>query len=160
MEAGTGLGEGRDQHAAGVVTGTDHAQQRLTGGHRFGGCGQLNHTLLGIRCFGIAQEDAERWLGAAEQFVGLRCLLDREAMGDQRLGAQATGGQDVKDGLEVALLSPAHKANRVVAALLLIGSEITRQTLRQVRGRVLVQALSLWLLVVPLTLVLVVYLVD
>ena len=48
----------------------------------------------------------------------------------------------------------------LVLALLLIGSEISRQTLRQLRGRVLVQALSLWLLVVPLTLVLVVYLVD
>lgn len=48
----------------------------------------------------------------------------------------------------------------LVLALLLIGSEISRQTLRQLRGRVLVQALLLWLLVVPLTLVLVVYLVD
>lgn len=48
----------------------------------------------------------------------------------------------------------------LVLALLLIGSEISRQTLRQLRGRVLVQALLLWLLVVPVTLVLVIYLVD
>ena len=42
-------------------------------------------------------------------------------MGDQRLGAQGAAVQGVEHGLEVALLGPAHKANVVVMALLLIG---------------------------------------
>ncbi len=40
----------------------------------------------------------------------------------------------------------------LVIALFCIGSEITRETLRQLRGTVLMQGLLLWALVVPLTL--------
>jgi uncharacterized membrane protein YadS len=48
----------------------------------------------------------------------------------------------------------------LVMALFLIGTEINRQTLRSLKGRVLVQALLLWMLVVPTTLLLVMQLVD
>lgn len=48
----------------------------------------------------------------------------------------------------------------LVMALFLIGTEINRQTLRSVKGRVLGQALLLWMLVVPTTLLLVMQLVD
>jgi uncharacterized membrane protein YadS len=41
-------------------------------------------------------------------------------------------------------------------ALLCIGMEINRQTLRQLRGAALLQGLLLWLMVVPATLALVV----
>lgn len=40
----------------------------------------------------------------------------------------------------------------LVVALFLVGTELTRTTIRQIRGRVLWQALVLWLLVVPATL--------
>jgi uncharacterized integral membrane protein (TIGR00698 family) len=46
----------------------------------------------------------------------------------------------------------------LVAALFLLGTEITRATVRQLRGRVLWQALGLWLLVAPVTLGLVLWL--
>lgn len=45
----------------------------------------------------------------------------------------------------------------LVAALFLLGTEITRATVRQIRGRVLWQALALWLLVAPATLGAVLY---
>lgn len=47
----------------------------------------------------------------------------------------------------------------LVVALLCIGSEITRTTLKQLRGAVLAQGLLLWALVVPVTLLLVRHLV-
>jgi len=40
----------------------------------------------------------------------------------------------------------------LVAALFFIGTEITRSTLRKIHGRVVWQAVALWLIVVPLTL--------
>ncbi len=40
----------------------------------------------------------------------------------------------------------------LVTALFLVGTELTRTTVRQIRGRVLWQALVLWLMVVPATL--------
>ena len=43
----------------------------------------------------------------------------------------------------------------LVIALFCIGTEISRNTLRELRGTVLVHGLLLWALVVPLTLVLV-----
>ena len=48
----------------------------------------------------------------------------------------------------------------LVLALFLIGTEINRQTLRRLKGRVLVQALMLWMLVVPTTLFMVISLVG
>lgn len=48
----------------------------------------------------------------------------------------------------------------LVLALFLIGTEINRQTLRRLRGRVLAQALLLWMLVVPSTLFMVITLVG
>jgi uncharacterized integral membrane protein (TIGR00698 family) len=48
----------------------------------------------------------------------------------------------------------------LVLALFLIGTEINRQTLRRLRGRVLAQALLLWMLVVPSTLFMVIALVS
>ncbi len=47
----------------------------------------------------------------------------------------------------------------LVAALFLVGTQLTRSTLRGIRGRVLGQALLLWLVVAPLTLALIVWLV-
>ena len=41
----------------------------------------------------------------------------------------------------------------LVTALYLIGTEISRSTLKELKGRILIQALILWSLVVPLTLV-------
>lgn len=41
----------------------------------------------------------------------------------------------------------------LVIALFLIGTEISRTTLRALRGRILVQALILWILVVPITMI-------
>jgi uncharacterized integral membrane protein (TIGR00698 family) len=46
----------------------------------------------------------------------------------------------------------------LVAALFLLGTEITRATLRQLRGRVLWQALGLWICVAPATLAAVLWL--
>jgi uncharacterized membrane protein YadS len=40
----------------------------------------------------------------------------------------------------------------LVIALFLVGTELTRATVRQIRGRVLGQALALWVVVVPVTL--------
>ena len=68
--------------------------------------------------------------GAAEQLVGIGSLSDREAMGDQRLGAQGAGIQGMKHSLEIALLRPAHKANGVVVPLLLIGRVVTTGPVR------------------------------
>jgi uncharacterized integral membrane protein (TIGR00698 family) len=47
----------------------------------------------------------------------------------------------------------------LVVALFLVGTELTRTTVRQIRGRVLWQALGLWLAVVPVVLAAVVWLV-
>lgn len=47
----------------------------------------------------------------------------------------------------------------LVAALFLVGMQLTRSTLRGIRGRVLWQALGLWLVVAPLTLTLIVWLI-
>ncbi|MDH3644004.1 MAG: putative sulfate exporter family transporter, partial [Gammaproteobacteria bacterium] len=44
----------------------------------------------------------------------------------------------------------------LVCALFLVGTELSRQTLAGIRGTVLWQALLLWALVVPLTLVVIV----
>lgn len=46
----------------------------------------------------------------------------------------------------------------LVVALFLLGTEITRETLRRLRGRVLWQGLALWLLVAPATLIAVIWL--
>ena len=46
----------------------------------------------------------------------------------------------------------------LVIALYCIGTEISRQTLRDLRGSVLFHGLLLWALVVPLTLFMVMYL--
>jgi uncharacterized integral membrane protein (TIGR00698 family) len=48
----------------------------------------------------------------------------------------------------------------LVLALFLIGTEINRKTLRRLKGRVLAQALLLWMLVVPTTLFMVITLVG
>ena len=48
----------------------------------------------------------------------------------------------------------------LVAALFLIGTEISRKTLVAIQGKVLVQALLLWLMVIPSTLFAVLYWVD
>jgi uncharacterized membrane protein YadS len=40
----------------------------------------------------------------------------------------------------------------LVVALFLVGTELTRTTVRQIRGRVLGQALVLWVVVAPVTL--------
>lgn len=45
----------------------------------------------------------------------------------------------------------------LVVALFLVGSQMTRDTVRRIRGRVLWQALALWLLVAPATLLLVLW---
>lgn len=47
----------------------------------------------------------------------------------------------------------------LVVALFLVGTQLTRATLRGIRGRVLWHALGLWLVVAPLTLALIVWLV-
>ncbi len=47
----------------------------------------------------------------------------------------------------------------LVAALFFIGTEISRQNLREIDARVLLQAIILWLTVVPATLTAVLYLV-
>ncbi|MFT4632639.1 MAG: putative integral membrane protein (TIGR00698 family) [Candidatus Pseudothioglobus sp.] len=64
--------------------------------------------------------------------------------------------------LPAALPGIAGMASKVllVLALFLIGTEINRQTLRKLRGRVLAQALLLWMLVVPTTLLMVITLVS
>ena len=124
MEAGTSLGEGRDEHAAGVVARSDHPQQRLAWERNWNqqqdSAGKIDRALLGISGAGVLEQDAKRGLRAAEQLVGGGGLLDREAMGDQRLSADSACSQGVENGLEVALLSPAHETNGVVVAMLLI----------------------------------------
>jgi uncharacterized membrane protein YadS len=47
----------------------------------------------------------------------------------------------------------------LVCALFFIGSQIDRETLKSLRGAALIHALVLWLLVVPITLGLVLYVV-
>jgi uncharacterized integral membrane protein (TIGR00698 family) len=63
--------------------------------------------------------------------------------------------------LPTALTSGASLASKslLVAALFFIGTEISRATLKQLRGATLVHGLLLWLLVVPATLAFVVYFV-
>ena len=48
----------------------------------------------------------------------------------------------------------------LVIALYLLGSEITRDTIRAIKGKALAQALILWSLVIPSTLFSVIYLID
>lgn len=63
-------------------------------------------------------------------------------------------------GLPAALTQGAGMLSRwlLVVALFLVGTELTRTTVRQIRGRVLWQALILWLTVAPLTLAAVLWL--
>ena len=57
----------------------------------------------------------------AEQLISVGSLINREAMGDQCLSTQGACAHGMEHGLEVALLRPTHKTNRVVVPLLLIG---------------------------------------
>jgi uncharacterized integral membrane protein (TIGR00698 family) len=61
--------------------------------------------------------------------------------------------------LPAAVSGAAGSASRwlLVVALFLVGTELTRGTLRRIRGRVLVHALGLWLVVAPATLAAVVF---
>jgi uncharacterized integral membrane protein (TIGR00698 family) len=63
-------------------------------------------------------------------------------------------------GLPAGAAGAAGEASRtlLVVALFLVGTELTRSTVRRIRGRVLWQALGLWLAVVPATLAAVVWL--
>lgn len=70
--------------------------------------------------------------------------------------AAAAGGSVI--GVPPALLSSASLASKalLVLALFLVGTELTRSTVRQIRGRVLWLGVGLWVVVAPLTLFLIV----
>ena len=59
---------------------------------------QSDRALLGIGTAGVLEQDAERRIGAAEELIGSGGLLDREAVRDQRLGAQCPCIQGMEHG--------------------------------------------------------------
>ena len=112
------------QHAAGEGAGADHADAqpavaRRVGRRRVGQARRADGP--GVVEARVAQQDAERRLGRAEQRVGVRAGVEVEGVGRQPRGAQAAGGHQAQDLLEVAALGPAHVAGGVVDAVLLVG---------------------------------------
>ena len=55
-----------------------------------------------------------------EQCVCLTRPLQREAVRDERCSLQPAVGEQVQHGLEVALLGPAHEAERIVVSGFLV----------------------------------------
>ncbi|MNT17807.1 hypothetical protein D3C72_1529830 [compost metagenome] len=101
--------EGGNQDRRSIVARSDEGQ---TSSAR-PGVRQCNRTLaqyrVGNDLFGwIFQQNTERWCCARQQGIGTFCLVDSEAMRDQRVNVESAVGHHVEYGLEIALLSPAY----------------------------------------------------
>ena len=84
--------------------------------------------LAGLR---VGEQDAQVGLAlfAGDQLIGLRGLLDREALRDQRAHVQAPGSQQVDERLQVATFRPAHVAERVILPLFLVSRVIAPRSI-------------------------------
>ena len=80
----------------------------------------------------VLEQDAQVRLGrfTAHDAVGLLGLGDREAMRHQSTRLQLALGDQVEERRHVALLGPAHVANRVVDAVLLVGAVVAAWPIR------------------------------
>src|SRR5439155_15606133 len=75
------------------------------------------------------QQDAERWLTGSEQLVCVRGTLERKAMGDEGCHVQLAARHQVQHGFEIALLGPAHEADRIVLPPFLVGRVVAAGTI-------------------------------
>ena len=117
-----GLAQAGQRGVPREIAGADHADDR-PGRRRTvalvfrQGDGRLaRHLVLRIR-----QHDAQRITLLCEHTIGLCRVGLLDALSDQRRSVQTPRGEEVKDGLEVALLGPAHEARRIVVSAILPG---------------------------------------
>ena len=76
-----------------------------------------------VRRLLILQHDSQIGFAAAlNQFVGVRCLFNREAVRDQRPHVELASSHQVEHGLDIALLGPANVGGRIIVpAFFVIG---------------------------------------
>lgn len=126
-----GLPERRHQHPRGVVAGADEGTDRLRGIEHRRRIDQRQPARERARWRRLVlQHDAQRGLVAAQQVIRARRLVEGNAVRDQRAHVESAVGQHIEHRLEIALLGPAHEAQRIVPALLLIRRVVAARPVR------------------------------
>lgn len=112
---------GRQQHPARIPARPDHADDRRRRGHGLALDRQGDGAAHVHRVRGIGQDDADiRLRVVRDHAVGFFRVFDGETMGGQRPHVDLAGGHEVEDGLEIALLGPAHVGDGVILRLVLV----------------------------------------
>ena len=67
-----------------------------------------------------SKHDTQRGLGATDNLISCLSLTDLKAMRNQRLYVEPPVGHHIEYGLEIALLGPAHKTDRIIVTFIFL----------------------------------------
>ena len=131
----SGCLESGDQDPAAVIAGAEkgHAglPRRYYHGYRRQHHRPLRQYVWRLRCrAGILQQNPQRRLLRGKQVVSLARAVKRKAVADERFDVQLARGHKVQHGLEIALLCPAHEADRIILSPLFVSRVIAAWPVR------------------------------